>query len=389
MRIAFIGLGKLGMPCAEALAKKGYTDIAGYDVVAKQSDLVDIKNTLADAVINRDVVFVATPTPHEEGYDGRLPTSHKEPKDFNYDAVKKVLSECNSLMNKDQVLVLISTVLPGTIRREFEPLMTNVKLIYNPYLIAMGTVGWDMINPEMIMIGTKKGVEETATKAAWLKALYQDVCENNPRIEFGTWEEAEAMKIFYNTFISTKIALVNMIQDVANKLGHMNVDRVTDALKKSTMRIMGPKYMKAGMGDGGSCHPRDNIALRWLAKDLNLGYDLFESIMTARESQAEHMAKAILTHGKNIYFSSDTYKPGTDLIDGSYSLLVQHFVIKHGGHIVNGFDNPVEVIVRVHETDQIQADTKTVIFDPWRSYPKASNVVYYGAPQEPAQVSSH
>ena len=378
MRISFIGLGKLGMPCAEALAKKGYTDIAGYDVLQKHSDLVDIKSSLADAIKNRDVVFIATPTPHEEGYDGREPTSHKQPKDFNYDEVKKVLTECNNLMNDEQVVVLISTVLPGTIRREFDPIMTNVKLIYNPYLIAMGTVGYDMINPEMIMIGTKKGIEETAVKAGWLKKLYRDICENDPRIEFGTWEEVEAMKIFYNTFISNKIALVNMMQDVANKLGHMDVDKVTQALAKSTKRIVSPAYMKAGMGDGGACHPRDNIALRWLAKELDLGYDMFETIMTAREKQAENMAKEILTHGENVFFTSDSYKPGTDLVDGSYSLLVQYYVRKHGGQIVNGIDTPVQVIVRVHETDQVSADDKTIIFDPWRSYPIADNVVYYG-----------
>ncbi len=378
MRISFIGLGKLGMPCAEALAKKGYTDIAGYDVLQKHSDLVDIKSSLADAIKNRDVVFIATPTPHEEGYDGREPTSHKQPKDFNYDEVKKVLTECNNLMNDEQVVVLISTVLPGTIRREFDPIMTNVKLIYNPYLIAMGTVGYDMINPEMIMIGTKKGIEETAVKAGWLKNLYRDICENDPRIEFGTWEEVEAMKIFYNTFISNKIALVNMMQDVANKLGHMDVDKVTQALAKSTKRIVSPAYMKAGMGDGGACHPRDNIALRWLAKELDLGYDMFETIMTAREKQAENMAKEILTHGENVFFTSDSYKPGTDLVDGSYSLLVQYYVRKHGGQIVNGIDTPVQVIVRVHETDQVSADDKTIIFDPWRSYPIANNVVYYG-----------
>jgi len=378
MRIAFIGLGKLGMPCAEALAKKGYTDITGYDVVQKSSELVDIKQTLAEAIKGRDAVFIATPTPHEEGYDGRAPTAHLEPKDFNYESVKSVLKQCNDLMNDDQVVVLVSTVLPGTIRRELAPIMTNVKLIYNPYLIAMGSVGHDMVNPEMIMIGTKKGVEETAVKARWLTLLYKDICENNPRIEFGTWEEIEAIKIFYNTFISNKIALVNMIQDVAQKLGSIDVDKVANALSKSTQRITGPSYMKPGMGDGGACHPRDNIALRWLAKDLGLGYDIFQTIITAREKQAEHMALAILEHGKNVYFTSDSFKPGTDMVDGSYSLLVQHYVKKHGGKLANGFDNPVQVIVRVHESDQISADNNTVIFDPWRSYPAADNVVYYG-----------
>ena len=386
MRIAFIGLGKLGMPCAEALAKKGYADITGYDVVQKTSELVDIKQTLAEAVKDRDVVFIATPTPHEEGYDGRSPTSHLKPKDYNYESVKAVLKQCNDLMNNDQVVVLISTVLPGTIRRELAPIMTNVKLIYNPYLIAMGSVGYDMLNPEMIMIGTRKGIEETAVKARWLRLLYEDVCENNPRIEFGTWEEIESMKIFYNTFISNKIALVNMIQDVAQKLGHVNVDKVTDALSKSTKRIVSPAYMKAVMGDGGACHPRDNIALRWLAKDLGLGYDMFESIMTAREKQAENMAIEILKHGENVFFTSDSYKPGTDMVDGSYSLLVQHYVKEHGGQIVNGIDNPVHVIVRVHETDQVSADNNTIIFDPWRTYPPAQNVIYYGAPHDSAQT---
>ena len=379
-KIGFIGLGKLGMPCAEAIANKGF-DVCGYDIKYKTSNTVEIRESIEDVCRDRDIVFVATPTPHEEGYDGRTPTSHLPVKDFNYDAVKQVLTKCNRHMGMTQTLVLISTVLPGTCRRELQPLITKTKLMYNPYLIAMGTVAQDMMNPEMIMIGSKNGLKGTNCKlrSELLESFYNQVCDDFPRVEFGTFEEVESMKIFYNTFISNKIALVNMIQDVANKIGNMNVDKVTEALGKSNLRITSSKYMKAGMGDGGSCHPRDNIALRWLAKELDLGYDLFESIMTAREKQAEAMAKAVLVHGKNVWFSSDSYKPGTDLVDGSYSLLVQHYVRKHGGNIVNGFENPVEVIVRVHETDQFTADNSTIIFDPWRSYPIADNVFYYGS----------
>ena len=378
-KIGFIGLGKLGMPCAEAIAKKGF-DVAGYDIAHKTSQYIDIRENIEDVCRDRDIIFVATPTPHENGYDGSEPTSHLPVKDFNYDAVKKVLTKCNKHMGPVQTLVLISTVLPGTCRRELQPLVTNTKLMYNPYLIAMGTVADDMINPEMVMIGSKNGLAGTNCKirSELLESFYNQVCDNYPRIEFGTFEEVESMKIFYNTFISNKIALVNMIQDVAHKLGNMDVDVVTQALAKSTKRIVSPAYMKAGMGDGGACHPRDNIALRWLAKELDLGYDMFESIMTARERQAETMAKAILTYGKNIWFSSDSYKPRTDLVDGSSSLLLQYYVKKHGGTLANGVDTPVEVIVRVHESDQFSADESTIIFDPWRSYPKADNVVYYG-----------
>ena len=378
-KIGFIGLGKLGMPCAEAISDKGF-DVTGYDILPKSSDKITIKDTIKELVEDRDIVFVATPTPHEDGYDGRTPTSHLPVKDFNYTAVKQVLSVCDKHMRPEQTLVLISTVLPGTTRRELHPLVTNTKLMYNPYLIAMGTVADDMVNPEMIMIGSKNGLagKNCRTRSELLESFYNNVCDNSPRVEFGTWEEVESMKIFYNTFISNKVALVNMIQDVAHKLGNMDVDTVTQALAKSTQRIVSKRYMKAGMGDGGACHPRDTIALRWLARELNLGYDLFESIMTARERQAENMALAILEHGKNVYFTSDTYKPGTDMTDGSYSLLVQHYVKKHGGQLVHGIDTPVEVIVRVHESDDFTADDKTVIFDPWRSYPEAANVVHYG-----------
>ena len=378
MLIGFIGLGKLGMPCAEATVDKGY-HVNGYDILPKQSTKVDIKDSIQEVVEQSDIILIATPTPHEEGYDGREPTSHLPPKDFNYDSVKEVLTECNKYIRQEQVLALVSTVLPGTIRKELAPLITNTKLIYNPYLIAMGSVGWDMINPEMIIIGTMKGIKATATRAQNLLNFYTMVCDNSPRVEFGTWEEAEAIKIFYNTFISSKIAFVNMIQDVAQQLGNIDVDVVTKALAKSTMRINSTRYMRAGMGDGGACHPRDNIALRWLAKELNLGYDVFQSIMYTRERQAENMAVAILKHGTNICFSSDTYKPNTNLIDGSYSLLVQHYVMKHGGSIVNGFNEKVDVIVRVHESDKVEADENTIIFDPWRTYPKNKNVIHYGS----------
>ena len=378
-KIGFIGLGKLGMPCAEAVAKKGF-EVLGFDIVQKTSEHIEIRDSIKSVVEDSDIVFVATPTPHEDGYDGRTPTSHLPVKDFNYTAVKEVLSACNKHMNQQQTLVLISTVLPGTTRREFAPLVTNTSLMYNPYLIAMGTVADDMVNPEMIMIGSRTGSKDSDCKARseLLESFYNQVCDNMPRMEFGTWEDVEGMKIFYNTFISTKVALVNMIQDVSHKLGNMNVDNVTGALSRSTNRIVSAKYMKAGMGDGGACHPRDNIALRWLAKELDLGYDMFESIMTAREQQAETMAKAVLTHGKNIWFSSDSYKPGVNMPDGSSSLLLQHYVKEHGGQIVNGVDTPVEVIVRVHESDQFTADESTIIFDPWRTYPKAANVVHYG-----------
>ena len=370
MKISFIGLGKLGMPCAEVIAQKGHS-VTGYDIARRGNSNVLQFPTIQSAINGVDIVFIAVPTPHDPDYDGRAPTAHLEPKDFQYDIVKEVIIEANKHMTKNQLLVLISTVLPGTVRREFVPLVTNTRFVYNPYLIAMGTVAWDMVNPEMVMIGTEDGTETGDAKQ--LVDFYKSIMENTPRYVIGTWDECECIKVFYNTFISAKIGLVNMIQDVAQRQGNINVDVVTDALANSDQRIMGPSYMKAGMGDGGACHPRDNIALRYMVKNLHLDYDIFDSIMNARESQARNMAIEILKHGNRIQFSSDSYKPNVEYIDGSYSLLVQHYVKELGGWVVN--ENP-SIFVRVHDTDIVPENV--VVFDPWRTYNGPNTVIHYG-----------
>lgn len=331
MNIGFIGIGKLGLPCAEAIANKGH-NVKGFDIAKISSDKITIVNSINDCVRNSEIVFVAVPTPHDVNYDGCAPTSHLDPKDFNYDIVKNCLIEANNNMDNSQLLVLISTVLPGTTRKEFSNLITNTRFVYNPYLIAMGSVAWDMVNPEMIMIGTNDGSQTGDAKE--LVDFYKTIMENNPRYVIGTWDECECIKVFYNTFISAKISLVNMIQDVAIKQGNINVDIVTDALSKSTMRIMGPQYMKAGMGDGGACHPRDNIALRYMAQELNLGYDLFDAIMVSREVQAKNLAKFLIEQtteeNNRIYIHGKSYKPGVDYCNGSYSLLIGHYLKNYG-----------------------------------------------------------
>ena len=335
MKIGFIGIGKLGLPCAEVIAEKGH-DVTGYDVVNVKSDKVTVCSSIKETVKDRNIVFIAVPTPHHPDYDGKAPTAHLEPKDFGYDIVIDCIREANMHMNKDQLLVLISTVLPGTVRREFAPLVTNTRFVYNPYLIAMGTVAWDMVNPEMIMIGTDDG--STTGDAKELVDFYKTIMENDPRYEIGTWDECECIKVFYNTFISAKIGLVNMIQDVAEKQGHINVDVVTNALAKSDQRIMGPSYMKAGMGDGGACHPRDNIALRYMAQNLGLQYDIFDAIMNAREVQAKNMANYLIKIAEErslpILLNGIAYKPGVPYTDGSYSLLVGHYCKEAGYHCI-------------------------------------------------------
>ena len=406
--IGFIGLGKLGMDCAEVFTEKH--TVRGYDIYPRSSDLVKVCS-IEDTINQSEWIFIAVPTPHTEGYDGSVPSSHMEPKDFGHEAVIDAIHNVNRYATSPKKIVLISTVLPGTTRRKFYSLLNSQhQFLYNPYLIAMGSVKWDMVNPEMIMIGTEDGNPNTL--AGELIDIYKTIMQNNPRYEIGTWDECEAIKIFYNTFISAKVGLVNMIQDFALKIGHINVDVVTDALARSTMRIMGPKYMTAGMGDAGACHPRDNIALRWLAQEYEIGYDLFDTVMHAREIQAKNLAQflfdtatkdqkflPIVIHGK-------AYKPDVPYCIGSYSTLVGHY-LKELGVLVKYVDpladDPADVVATVdtpavflwahnrkitYEYTGDQLDTLpycaiqpgSVIVDPWRKLSSTPDVkvVHYG-----------
>ena len=216
-KVAMIGVGKLGQACAEVMAET--YPLVGYDVAPRSPKNFPMVDTMKDAVEYADIIFVAAPTPHDPKYDGREPTAHLPNKDFDYTIVKGILAEVNKFSNRKQLVVLISTVLPGTTRRELEPLITNARFVYNPYLIAMGTVAWDFTNPEMLMIGTEDGSETGDAKE--LIDFYTPMMENNPRNVVGTWDECECIKIFYNTFISAKISLVNMIQDVAERQGNI------------------------------------------------------------------------------------------------------------------------------------------------------------------------
>jgi UDPglucose 6-dehydrogenase len=398
MKLSFIGLGKLGLPCAEVFAQKGHF-VNGYDIQEVSSSLVKIKSTIEDAVSGVDIVFIAVPTPHDPLYDGRFPISHLPSKDFDYSIVKDVLKEVNQYMNSNQILVLISTVLPGTTREQLIQYVTNPRFVYNPYFIAMGSVKYDMVNPDLIILGSEYG--EYTDEVKTLISLYKSVIENSAPIIVSNWDECECIKVFYNTFISTKLSFVNMIQDVAERQGNINVDIVTEALCKSTDRIISSKYMKSGMGDGGACHPRDNIALKYLSQKLDLGYDFFGAIMHTREMQAKNIALKLVEIAKEnslpIVIHGKAYKPEVPYIDGSYSILIGNYCTELGFEPIyvdpfmeeNKIINP-SVILLAHSfsttygnSDKLYCNIpeKSIVVDMWRTFTtdKDIQVVYYGS----------
>ena len=344
--IGFVGLGKLGLPVALSIENKGYK-VAGYDINPEvykyvtnrkipyqeqgtpellKKTKIKMLSSIDEVVRFSDIIFVPIQTPHDPRYEGvtRLP---KKRIGFDYSHLKKGITDiakAAKLQKKHITLVVISTVLPGTMKKEVRPLLNKfIHLCYNPFFIAMGTTREDFENPEFVLLGC----DDELAIINKVKNFYATI-HDKPVFET-TIINAEMIKVIYNTYVSSKIAFINTVMEISHKMG-ANVDAVSDALSLATIRIISPKYMRGGMGDGGGCHPRDNIALSWLARELDLSYDYFEHIMIAREKQTEWLANLLFEKqkavGLPIVILGKAFKKDINLTVGSPSLLLKNIL---------------------------------------------------------------
>jgi UDPglucose 6-dehydrogenase len=287
-----------------------------------------ICDTLLTAVQAAEIIFIAVPTPSQE--DHSFYTQHV------IDAIDAVAQAMETIQDY-KLVVVISTVLPGTGRKEFLPILErrlgpvgNYGFAYNAQFIAMGTVVHDVFNPEFVLIG-----EADKRSGDLLERFYRDTLVA-PIIKRMSIENAEVTKCVYNCYISQKIVLANTVMEMCEKIPNADCDVVTDALVSSTNRLLSPKYMRGGLGDGGSCHPRDSRALSYLAKQLNLSADPFAFVTQARYDQTEWIADAITKIVRSYHqhmpmkMLGFTFKPGTNLIDDSPAMLLTDYLVKRG-----------------------------------------------------------
>ena len=420
MNIGFIGLGKLGLPCALAVESRGHK-VVGYDPSQQVKDIIDTKKlqyqeiwaqehlekskieikSVEEVVGESEIIFVPIQTPHDPLYEGttRLPD---ERVDFDYTYLKKGIKDLSEEIWYQQVkkvVIIISTVLPGTVRREIKPIIESnpyFKLCYNPFFIAMGTTMRDFLSPEIVLFGVD---DSWASKKA--KKFYRTL-HHSPFYDT-TIENAELIKVIYNTFISTKIAFVNTVMEMCHKLSNTNIDDVTNALKMCDDRIISDKYLSGGMGDGGGCHPRDNIALSWLSRELDLSHDWFDNIMKQREKQTDWLANLIeetsfkykgCADGYPILILGKSFKPETNITTGSPSILLKNILEERGHKQVSMWDPYVDThkLLTGEEAMIYFIGTKhpdftsysynqgSIIIDPWRYIPEQENceVIHIG-----------
>lgn len=331
--VGWVGLGKLGGPCSAALQHYGSHTVYGYDPYVTHVNLADLPSirrvdSIAEVVQKSDnVVYVAVQTPHHERFGGEtLLPEDEDPEDFEYgyliNAVRDVARAALEL-RKVTTIVVVSTVLPGTTDRYLRPLLNEfTDLVYHPFFIAMGTVVDDFINPEFALLGSDHPANSLA-----VSDLYEHIhSAPNVRVSIAS---AELTKVAYNTFISTKIVFANTLMMMCDTTG-ADVDEVTDTLALATDRVISPRYMRAGMGDGGACHPRDNIALSALARRHGI-MDFMGMLNTAREIHTRWLANlavrwVALAGYKPLVVLGKSYKPGIDMIAGSPALLLANIL---------------------------------------------------------------
>jgi len=405
MNVGFMGLGKLGLPCALAVEMRGHK-VIGYDPSPSVKEILDTKKlpykeiwaqdyldksnikikSVKELVEHSDIVFVPIQTPHGEKFEGttRIPDDRE---DFDYSYLIDGLTELDYELfqqKKEMTVIVISTVLPGTIRRDIKPLLSEyTKLCYNPFFIAMGTTMEDFLRPEIILFGVDD--EEAAKKA---KKFYRTI--NHAPFYETTIENAELIKVAYNTFIGTKIAYVNTLMEMCHHLPNTNVDEVMNALKMCNKRIISDKYLSGGMGDGGGCHPRDNIALSWLSDELGLRFNWFDNIMKQREVQTEWLVDMIEkeSNGLPITILGKSFKPQTNITTGSPSILLFNILRERGlsatmydPYIDEPFGDwqdmseydglPQCYFIGTKHEDFVNFpfDDESIIIDPWRFIP--------------------
>jgi UDPglucose 6-dehydrogenase len=338
--IGFVGLGKLGLPVALSVASKGY-NVLGYDINEQVKEYIATKTIpyqevrmdelfkehtvtftdLRNVIERSDIIFVPVQTPHDPMYEGitRIPESRVN---FNYDALVSAIQSISNIVNEidqNKIIVIISTVLPGTVEKYITPVLTDkIKLCYNPFFIAMGTTINDFLNPEFVLLGVDN--EEAANT---VEEFYSTI--HSKKVFRTSIKNAELIKVAYNTYIGMKIAYANTMMEICHKTG-ANVDSIIDAICLSDKRLISGNYLRGGMGDGGGCHPRDNIAMSWLARELNLSHDFFEDLMLAREDQTNWLAELCLEHNLPIVILGKSFKPETNIQTGSPSILLRNIL---------------------------------------------------------------
>ncbi|MCX8019463.1 MAG: UDP-glucose/GDP-mannose dehydrogenase family protein [Chitinophagaceae bacterium] len=375
MKIAVIGTGYVGLVTGTCFSETG-NDVTCVDIDREKINRLSrgeitiyepgleklfLRNlregrlhftvSLEEGIRDAEIIFLALPTP--PGEDGSA--------DLKY--VLEVAEQIGKLINSYKIIVNKSTVPVGTAQRVREKIALHYKgefdVVSNPEFLREGVAVDDFMKPDRVVIGTRS--EKAAKKMGELYAPF--VRQGNPVIYMDE-PSAELTKYAANAFLATKISFMNEIANLCERLG-ADVDMVRKGIG-SDERI-GKRFLFPGIGYGGSCFPKDVLALENTARSVNYDFKILNAVMQVNEKQKLHLLPAIREYFngelKNKHFAlwGLSFKPNTDDIREAPSLYIIEALLKEGATVA-AFDPEAmhnvkkQIGDRIHyTTDQYEA----------------------------------
>lgn len=340
MKVAVIGLGKLGLSMAVAIAGKG-VQVFGVERDRKRRHLIQkgrspidepgIQEKLpallkegslllcdyGEAVSETEAAFVAVNTP--ESSRGKMNTRDLE------DCVAKIGEELRK-QPRFYIIAVNSTVLPETTEFKLKPLLEkrlgkkvghDFGLAANPVFIALTTVIRDFLNPPVVVIGASD-----PKTSDWLAAFYNKICENQPPILKTAPTMAEVIKLAHNAYCTSKMAFINEVADLCARVPGGDIRKVEEFFSKGGERA--GKFLRAGLGFGGPCFPRDLRFFLKYTEGKKLKTPLLNSVERSNREHARELVRQIQREagsleGKKVAVLGLSYKPGIKNFEDSFS----------------------------------------------------------------------
>jgi UDPglucose 6-dehydrogenase len=353
--VSIIGLGKLGASMLAGMASRGIK-VIGLDVSPDAVDAVnrgrapvqetDLDRTInayreniratadyGDAVANSPISFVIVPTPSDER--GAFSLKYAA---ASFASIGRALAAKNGY----HVIVLTSTVLPGSTRYGLLPILekesgktcgADFGLCYNPEFIALGSIIKNFLNPDFYLLGQ---FDQRSGDA--LAAVHDRVSANKAPIKRMNIENAEIAKIAVNSFVTLKISYANMLADICARVPGGDIDIVSDAI--GTDSRIGRKYLSGGLGFGGPCFPRDNAALAFLGEQLGADTPLLRVNDAYNRKTSNRVLGALkgrIPPAGRAAVLGLSYKPFSHVVEESAGIYLCR-ALAEAGYTVSGFD---------------------------------------------------
>ena len=348
MRIAMIGTGYVGLVSGACLSEFGHDVVcidkdAGKvqtlkdggipifepgleDVVAvnAKAGRLSFSTDLKSAVAGAQAVFIAVGTPSRRG-DGHA--------DLSY--VFAAAEEIAEALTGYAVVVTKSTVPVGT-SRQVEDIIRKKRpdaqfdMASNPEFLREGSAIEDFRRPDRVVVGC-----DTERAREVMREVYRPLFLNETPILFTSRETSELIKYAANAFLATKITFINEMADICEKVGG-NVQDVARGIGLDGR--IGKKFLNAGPGYGGSCFPKDTLALVQTAQELGAPTRIIEAVVKVNDERKLAMAKKVEAafggvKGKTIAVLGLTFKPNTDDMRDAPSLVIVPYLQKAGANI--------------------------------------------------------